>query len=74
MQIPEIIELDKVEAIEKVSSGLFQETLDFALQDHPRSWKAAWLLNQVVPKYSSDLKSNDIRGLFLTQAFHAGKT
>ena len=61
MQIPKIIELDKVEAIEEINSGLFQQTLDFALEDHPRSWKAAWLLNQVVSKYSSDIKTNDIR-------------
>jgi hypothetical protein len=57
MQVHEVIEFPKDEAIQKIADGLFHEVLLFALKDHERSWKAAWLMNQVLVKYELDLSN-----------------
>lgn len=46
MQILDIIENPKNEAVELIIASGFDDTLKFALTSHTRAWKASWLLNQ----------------------------
>ncbi len=48
MQILDLIELPKSEAVELICTSDFDDTLGFALSPHEKAWKAAWLLNQVL--------------------------
>ena len=58
MQILNLINRPKNEAVELICKSAFDETLEFALSPHEKAWKAAWLLNQALKEKEFFLKDN----------------
>lgn len=48
MKTLDLIQDTKLTAVDHICSGRFKEVLDFALSNHEKSWKAAWLINQAL--------------------------